>query len=80
MTTRSEEEKLIRLFEDKGRNKDLVIYACTSGYPVEFNDICLLEISRLKQCYGDRVKEIAFSGHHLGIAIDIAAYTLGASL
>ena len=24
------------------------------------------------------VKSIAFSGHHLGIAIDIAAYTLGA--
>jgi len=24
------------------------------------------------------VKEIGFSGHHLGISIDIAAYTLGA--
>merc|ERR1712154_755493 len=23
------------------------------------------------------VKEIAFSGHHLGIAVDVAAYTLG---
>ena len=26
----------------------------------------------------DIVKSIAFSGHHLGIAVDIAAYTLGA--
>ena len=26
-----------------------------------------------------KVKAIGFSGHHLGIAIDIAAYTLGAS-
>lgn len=25
------------------------------------------------------MSEIAFSGHHLGIAVDIAAYTLGAS-
>ena len=28
--------------------------------------------------YGDRAKELAFSGSHLGIAIDVAAYTLGA--
>jgi len=79
MTTRDEEEKLIGLFEEKGRNKDLVLYSCTSGYPVAFEDVCLCEINRIKQAYGDRVKEIAFSGHHLGIAIDIAAYTLGAS-
>ena len=28
--------------------------------------------------YGSRVNEIGFSGHHLGIALDVAAYTLGA--
>lgn len=78
MTTRREEEKLIRLFENKGRNKDLVVYACTSGYPVAFKDVCLLEISRIKENYGDRVKQVGFSGHHLGIAVDVAAYTLGA--
>ena len=27
----------------------------------------------------NRVKDIGFSGHHLGIAVDIAAYTLGAT-
>jgi len=79
MTTHDEEEKLIGLFEEKGRNKDLVLYSCTSGYPVAFEDVCLCEITRLTNAYGERVKEIAFSGHHLGIAIDIAAYTLGAS-
>lgn len=79
MTTHAEEEKLISLFEKKGRNQDLVLYSCTSGYPVAFEDVCLLEITRIKELYGDRVKEIAFSGHHLGIAVDIAAYTLGAS-
>lgn len=80
MTTRSEEEKLIKLFEDHGRNKDIVLYVCTSGYPVPFEDICLLEINRVKQSYGAIVKKIGFSGHHLGIAVDIAAYTLGASV
>ena len=80
MTTRDEEEKIISFFESKGRNKDLVIYDCTSGYPVPFEDVCLMEIKRLREKYEDRVKAIGFSGHHLGIAVDVAAYTLGATI
>lgn len=80
MTTRREEEELIKFLEDKGRIKDTVIYACTSGYPVPMEDLSLLEIKRLKETYGKLVKEIGFSGHHNGIAMDIAAYTLGASV
>ena len=57
----------------------MVIYACTSGYPVPFEDICLKEIVRLKENYGNDVKAIGFSGHHLGIAVDIAALALGAT-
>ncbi len=79
MTTLEEEEKIVRLFEENGRNKDLVLYDCTSGYPVPFKDVCLLEITRLREKYESRVKAIGFSGHHLGIAADVAAYTLGAS-
>lgn len=79
MTTHAEEEALMRLFEEKGRAGDVVLYVCTSGYPVPFEDMCLLEINRVRDTYGSRVKEIAFSGHHLGIAADIAAYTLGAT-
>jgi N-acetylneuraminate synthase len=78
MTTKEEEEQIVSFFESKGRNKDLVIYSCTSGYPVPFEDVCLLEISRLKKQFGDRVKAIGFSGHHLGIAVDSAAVALGA--
>lgn len=77
MTTHAEEEKIISFFEKHGRNKDLVIYSCTSGYPVSFEEICLLEIIRLVESYGKRVNSIGFSGHHLGIAADIAALTLG---
>ncbi len=80
MTTHEEEERIVQLFERKRRNKDVVLYICTSGYPVSFEDVCLLEIKRIENMYGKRVKKIGFSGHHLGIAIDIAAYTLGASV
>ena len=78
MTTKEEEEKIINFFESKKRNQDLVIYSCTSGYPVPFEDICLLELTRLRKDYASRVKAIGFSGHHLGIAIDSATIALGA--
>lgn len=77
MTTHEETDRLVQFYEERGRAKDLVIYACTSGYPVAFQDICVLEINRLQERYGDRVKSIGFSGHHLGIAADIAAMTAG---
>ena len=79
MTTKQEIEDVITFFQKFDRAKDLVIYNCTSGYPVPFEDICLLEITTLIEKYGDVVKEIGFSGHHLGIAVDVAAYTLGAT-
>ena len=79
MTTRAEEEEIVSFFEGRGRAGDLLLYACTSGYPVAFDDICLAEITRLKESYGARVQAIGFSGHHLGIAADIAAITLGAT-
>jgi len=80
MTTHQEEEEIIAFLEKHNRLKDTVIYSCTSGYPVEFEDICLYEITRLKESFGSRVKKIGFSGHHFGIAADIAALTLGAEV
>lgn len=80
MTTKDEADKLVSFFIDKKRNKDLVLYNCTSGYPVPFEDVCLLDINILIEKYGDKVKHIGFSGHHLGIAVDIAAFTLGANI
>jgi len=80
MTTKSEIEDLVNLFKSKNRNKDLVLYNCTSGYPVPFEDVCLLDINLLNEHYGKDVKHIGFSGHHLGIAVDVAAYTLGANI
>lgn len=79
MTTKAELRSVVDFYEKRDRAKDLVVYACTSGYPVDFEDLCLLEIETLKADYGSKVGGIGFSGHHLGIAADIAALTLGAS-
>jgi sialic acid synthase len=79
MTTKDEVEQVVEFFEETNQGKRVVIYNCTSGYPVPFEDVCLLEIVLLKEKYENRVLDIGFSGHHLGIAIDNAAYTLGAT-
>lgn len=79
MTYREEEERIVAFFQKQNREKSLVLYACTSGYPVPFKDVSLIEISRIKETYGEAIKAIGFSGHHLGIAVDIAALTLGAT-
>ncbi|GHB44435.1 N-acetylneuraminate synthase [Pseudovibrio japonicus] len=79
MTTKEEMNRMISFYEVHGRAKDLVVYACTSGYPVAFGDICLYEITALQEQYGERVKSIGFSGHHLGIAADVAALALGSA-
>jgi len=78
MTTRAERQSILELFESKGRLKDVVIYHCTSGYPVPFEDCHLGEIGEFVCDFGHKVAAVGFSGHHLGIAIDNAAYALGA--
>ena len=77
MSTGHEIADLIRFYEERGRARDLVVYSCTSGYPVAFEDVCLFEIRNLMERFGTRVKGIGFSGHHLGIAADVAALAVG---
>ena len=80
MTTKKEVGQIIDFFEEKNVAKDrLLIYSCTSGYPVPPKNVALLEIKWLQDTYGNKVHDIGFSGHHLGIALDVAAYTLGAT-
>lgn len=79
MTTPEEETAIITFLQERGRLGDTVLYACTSGYPVPFDELCLLEITRLRNAYEGRVRSIGFSGHHNGIAADVAAQTLGAA-
>merc|ERR1711998_553565 len=81
MTTKDEIEAIVKFWEEgKGDAKNrLVLYNCTSGYPVPFDDVCLLELRTLYELYHDRVKHLGFSGHHLGIAVDVAAYAMGST-
>ncbi len=80
MTTKNEIDKIIDFFIKKKRNKDLVVYHCTSSYPANFEDVCLKDITNLIKIYGKDINSIGFSGHHKGIAVDISAYTLGARI
>ncbi len=80
MTNRKEMESIFNFFKKKKRLKDLFFYACTSNYPADFDDIYLLDITYLQKKYGSDINGVGYSGHHLGIAIDNAAYTLGAKI
>lgn len=76
MTSKDEERRLVDVFKNK--LKDIVLYACTTNYPVQVGEICLLEIDRLFKTYSNEIKGIGFSAHHLGIVQDVAALALGA--
>ncbi len=66
----------LELFDYLKYKKDrVVIYHTTSGYPVKFEELYLMEIIKLSS----KFDKVGFSGHHLGIAADIGAYALGAS-
>jgi len=78
MVTHDEIDDIIEFIEKRERLRDTVIYACTSGYPVPFEDVCLGEFLWMRDHYGDHVKAVGFSGHHLGIAVDSVAAALGA--
>ena len=78
MTTKKEEEAVVEVFQKYDRTSDLVLYACTSGYPIKPSEAALFEITRLREQYEGCVAGIGYSGHHNGIAIDIAACALGA--
>ena len=79
MTTKTELKSIIDFYKSEKRINDLVLYSCTSGYPVDANEICLLEIKLLQDLIKDTNSEVGFSGHHHGIAPDMAAITLGVS-
>ena len=49
MTNSKEENQIIKIAQKYKKLKKLILYACTSDYPVKHNDICLLEIVRLKK-------------------------------
>jgi N-acetylneuraminate synthase len=73
-------EELDRMVARLDKVDELYLFQCTSTYPCDFKDINLSVIPMLKERYKGRVKGVGYSGHHLGIAVDIAAVAMGASL
>ncbi len=78
MTREDEVETLLHMAETHDRSKDLVLYHCISGYPVDERDLALGELPILAERYAGKFGALGFSGHHRGIAADIAALALGA--
>jgi sialic acid synthase len=79
MTLNEERDTVLSVLDRHGRLGQTVLYHCISGYPVDEEDLCLLEIKSLVKDFGEDLLGIGFSGHHRGIAADIGALTLGAS-
>ena len=72
MISKDERRELFSFLEPyRGRT---IVYWTTSGYPVNFEELFLLEIVELKKIFPC----VGYSGHHLGIAVDTAAFVLGA--
>ena len=77
MATQEERYNILNhLSEQDPKQNRTTVYWTTSGYPVKFEELYLMEIEKLVDNYNFR---IGYSGHNLGIAADIAAFTLGAT-
>merc|ERR1712127_912876 len=59
---------------------ELDILQCTSTYPCPESELNLNVIPMYKDRYAGKVNRVGFSGHHAGVAPDIAAYMLGAQI
>ena len=90
MTNHAERDSLFDhiIIKDKKLERT-VIYNCTSGYPVPFDKLYLLELTEISSIFKRKYKtldcnysynnlKLGFSNHGYGIAMEPAAYTLGA--
>lgn len=79
MTTEDQLDTILAAIDKETNLNRVVIYTTTSCYPCTFEDLHLLRINSFDQKYSDMgIKALGFSGHHNGIAADIAALSLGA--
>lgn len=81
MTTESEIHAICDNISKLNLENKTVLYSCTSDYPVAFENICLRDLEHIRRTLngaGLWRTRVGFSGHHLGIAVDIAAMMLGA--
>ena len=74
MSDISDVDKIVDIYE----NNELYLLQCSSIYPCPEDDLNLNIITTYQERYADRVAGVGFSGHHVGVAADVAAYMLGA--
>ena len=79
MTTKKEEKEILNIFRINDRRKDLVLYACTSGYPIEESEVYALELKRLQCIYKGIINSVGYSSHLKGIDWDVLLCAMGAS-
>ncbi len=75
MSTESEIEQTVDVLRGAGAN--FCLLHCNSAYPAPFKDVNLKYIERLRQIGGGIV---GYSGHERGIAVAIAAVSMGAKV
>lgn len=71
-------EDIDRAVQTVGNSVPLAILHCTASYPCAFEELNLQAIPVLRALYPHTV--IGWSGHDSGIAMAVAAYTLGARI
>ena len=76
MSSIEEVDNVVEIFD----SVDKYLLQCTSTYPCPINEINLNVIKTLKDRYKNKICGVGFSGHHTGIAPDLAAYMLGSKI
>ena len=77
MSTEVEIQQCVDWMRDEGVEHRYILH-CTSTYPSAFEELNLSYMNVLAENYPDC--GIGFSGHHKGIAMDIAAVAMGAQI
>jgi N,N'-diacetyllegionaminate synthase len=71
-------ERTIDILKGSGLKREkITVLHCTTEYPAPFNEVNLAAIETLQRCFGTKV---GYSDHTMGIAIPIAAISLGAKI
>ena len=71
-------ENAIEILEANGTSRKLItVLHCTTEYPAPFNEVNIMAMKSMKQCFGT---EVGYSDHTHGIEIPIAAVALGATV
>ena len=76
MSNISDIKRVIEIFYDNEK----YLMQCTSCYPCENKDLNLKVINAYQSIFNGIVDGFGFSGHHAGIAPDLAAYMMGATI